>query len=73
MPVSATIDQKMKKVTRTRKKKNINQTDLFEWLEQMEKLKAVESELNMTSALGPLELSTIVEKQVDWVDLELLV
>jgi hypothetical protein len=73
MPVSATFDQKMKKVTRTRKKKNINQTDLFEWLEQMEKLKAVESELNMTSALGPLELSTIVEKQVDWVDLELLV
>jgi hypothetical protein len=63
----------MKKITRARKKKNINQTDLFEWLEQMEKLKAVESELNMTSALGPLELSTIVEKQVDWVDLELLV
>jgi hypothetical protein len=73
MPVSVTFDQKMKKVTRTRKKKNINQTDLFEWLEQMEKLKAVESELNMTSALGPLELSTIVEKQVDWVDLEVLV
>jgi hypothetical protein len=73
MPVSVTFDQKMKKVTRTRKKKNINQSDLFEWLEQMEKLKAVESELNMTSALGPLELSTIVEKQVDWVDLEVLV
>jgi len=42
-------------------------------LEQMEKLREVESELNMTSSLGPLELSTIVEKQVDWVDLELLV
>ncbi len=63
----------MKKVTRAQKKKNTDQTDLFDWLEQMEKLKEVESELNMTSALGPLELSTIVEKQVDWVDLELLV
>lgn len=67
------LDLKMKKITRARKKKNINQADLFDWLEQMEKLKAVESELNMTSSLGPLELSTIVEKQVDWVDLELLV
>jgi len=63
----------MKKLKRTRKKKNINQTDLFELLEQMEKLKEVESELNMTSSLGLLELSTIVEKQVDWVDSELLV
>ncbi|HEY8159776.1 MAG TPA: hypothetical protein VIF10_13840 [Methylobacter sp.] len=63
----------MKKIKRTRKKKNIDQTDLFDWLEQMEKLKEVESELNMTSSLGPLELSTIVEKQVDWVDSELLV
>ncbi|MGZ5526886.1 MAG: hypothetical protein ACXWFF_17930, partial [Methylomonas sp.] len=71
--ISAILDLKMKNIKRTRKKKNINQTDLFDWLEQMEKLKAVESELNMTSSLGPLELSTIVEKQVDWVDLELLV
>ncbi|MGZ5027573.1 MAG: hypothetical protein ACXV9T_10380 [Methylobacter sp.] len=73
MAISAILDLKMKNIKRTRKKKNINQTDLFDWLEQMEKLKAVESELNMTSSLGPLELSTIVEKQVDWVDLELLV
>lgn len=73
MAISAILDLNMKKIKRIRKKKNINQTDLFDWLEQMEKLKAVESELNMTSALGPLELSTIVEKQVDWVDLELLV
>ncbi|MGZ5012054.1 MAG: hypothetical protein ACXV74_13945 [Methylobacter sp.] len=63
----------MKKIKRTRKKKNIDQTDLFDWLEQMEKLKEVESELNMTSSLGVLELNTIVEKQVDWVDSELLV
>ncbi|MGZ5054325.1 MAG: hypothetical protein ACXWAT_05195 [Methylobacter sp.] len=73
MAISAILDLKMKNIKKTRKKKNINQTDLFDWLEQMEKLKAVESELNMTSSLGPLELSTIVEKQVDWVDLELLV
>jgi 5-methylcytosine-specific restriction endonuclease McrBC regulatory subunit McrC len=73
MAISAILDLKMKKIKRTRKKKNTNQTDLFEMLEQMEKLREVESELNMTSALGPLELSTIVEKQVDWVDLELLV
>jgi len=73
MAISAILDLKMKKIKRTRKKKNINQTDLFEMLEQMEKLREVESELNMASALGPLELSTIVEKQVDWVDLELLV
>jgi len=26
----------------------------------------------MTSSLGLLELSTIVEKQIDWVDLELV-
>jgi 5-methylcytosine-specific restriction endonuclease McrBC regulatory subunit McrC len=73
MAISAILDLKMKKIKRTRKKKNIDQTDLFDWLEQMEKLKEVESELNMTSSLGPLELSTIVEKQVDWVDSELLV
>ncbi|MGZ4976218.1 MAG: hypothetical protein ACXV8O_03615 [Methylobacter sp.] len=45
---------------------------MFELLEQLEQLKEVESELNMASSLGPLELNTIVEKQVDWVDLELL-
>jgi len=73
MVISAIFALKMKKLKRTRKKKNINQTDLFELLEQMEKLKEVESELNMTSSLGLLELSTIVEKQVDWVDSELLV
>jgi 5-methylcytosine-specific restriction endonuclease McrBC regulatory subunit McrC len=73
MAISAIFDLKMKKIKRTRKNKNINQTDLFELLEQLEKLKEVESELNMTSSLGPLELITIVEKQVDWVDLELLV
>ena len=73
MVISAIFDLKMKKITRARKKKNINQTDLFELLEQMEKLKEVESELDMTSSLGLLELSTIVEKQIDWVDSELLV
>jgi len=41
-------------------------------LERLEQLKEVESELNMTSSLGLLELSTIVEKQIDWVDLELV-
>ncbi|MGZ5574005.1 MAG: hypothetical protein ACXWEO_03175 [Methylobacter sp.] len=73
MVISAILDLKMKKIKRTKKKKNIDQTDLFDWLEQMEKLKEVESELNMTSSLGVLELNTIVEKQVDWVDSELLV
>jgi hypothetical protein len=56
----------------SRHKKNINQTDLFdlvEQLEQLEQLEQVNSELNMTFALGHLELSTIVEKQVDWVEL----
>jgi len=66
------FDLRMKKIKKTKKVKNINQTDLFELLEQLEQLKEVESELNMTSSLGPLELNTIVEKQVDWVDLELL-
>ncbi|WP_333876856.1 hypothetical protein [Methylobacter sp.] len=66
------FDLKMKKIKKTKKVKNINQTDLFELLEQLEQLKEVESELNMTSSLGLLELNTIVEKQVDWVDSELL-
>lgn len=62
----------MKRIKKTKKIKNINQTDLFELLEQLEHLKVVESELNMAASLGLLELSTIVEKQVDWVDLALL-
>ncbi|TAN67213.1 MAG: hypothetical protein EPN17_11445 [Methylobacter sp.] len=66
------FDLKMKKIKKTKKIKNINQTDLFELLERMVQLEEVESELNMTSSLGPLELNAIVEKQVDWVDLELL-
>ncbi len=66
------FDIKMKKTRKTRKIKNINQTDLFELLERLEQLKEVESELNMTSSLGLLELNTIVEKQIDWVDLELV-
>jgi hypothetical protein len=57
---------------RTKKIKNPNQIDLFEWLAQLEQLRDVESELNMASSLGPSELKTIVEKQVDWVELELL-
>ncbi len=66
------FDIKMKKIRKTRKIKNTHQTDLFELLERLEQLKEVESELNMTSSLGLLELSTIVEKQIDWVDLELV-
>ncbi|MGZ5051080.1 MAG: hypothetical protein ACXWF8_08505 [Methylobacter sp.] len=61
----------MKKIKKSRKIKNSNQTDLFDWLVQQEQLQEVEAELNMTSALGPMELVTIVEKQVDWVDLAL--
>jgi hypothetical protein len=57
---------------KTKKIKNTNQTDLFELLEQLEQLRGVEAELNMASTLGVSELITIVEKQVDWVDLELL-
>lgn len=64
--------KRIKKTKKIKKIKNINQTDLFELLEQLEQLKEVESELNMTSSLGLLELSTIVEKQVDWVDSALL-
>lgn len=52
-----------------RHKKNVNQTDLFDLVERLEQLEQVNSELNMTFALGYLELSTIVEKQVDWVEL----
>jgi hypothetical protein len=73
MVLPPSLIYKMKKIKRAKKNKNINQTDLFELLEQLEKLKEVESELNMTSSLGVLELNTIVEKQVDWVDSELLV
>ena len=52
-----------------RKTKNINQTEILELLEQLERLDEVESELNMTSSLGPLELSVITENQTDWVTL----
>jgi len=62
----------MKKIKKSRKTKNSNQTDLFDWLAQQAQLQEIEAELNMTSALGPMELVTIVEKQVDWVDLALL-
>ena len=71
-----------------KKVKNINQTDLLELLEWMEQLEAVESELNMASSLGLLELNlgltdskatttipveenVIVDKQIDWVALDL--
>lgn len=50
-----------------KRKKNTNQTDLFDLVEQLEQLEQVNSELNMTESLGLLELSTIVEKQIDWV------
>ena len=50
-----------------KRKKNINQTDLFDLVERLEQLEQVNSELNMTESLGLLELSTIVEKQIDWV------
>lgn len=57
---------------RRRKPKNDNQIDLFEYLDQLTQLKEVESELNMASSLGLSELKTIVEQQIDWVDLEAL-
>ena len=50
-----------------RRNKNINQTNLFDLVERLEQLEQVNSELNMTESLGLLELSTIVEKQIDWV------
>jgi hypothetical protein len=40
-----------------KKVKNINQTDLLELLAWMEQLLEIKLELNMTSALGPLELN----------------
>lgn len=55
-----------------RKIKNINQADLLELLDRLEQLEEVESELNMASSLGQLELkimSEMVEKQMDWVGL----
>lgn len=50
-------------------KKNKNQTDLFELVMQLEQLEQISSELKMISSLGHLELSTIVETQIDWVEL----
>lgn len=38
-------------------KKNINQADLLELLWQLEQLEQINTELNTTSALGPLELN----------------
>ncbi|MBL1262601.1 hypothetical protein [Candidatus Methylomicrobium oryzae] len=56
---------------KTRKsKKNIKQTDLFELVAHLEQLEQISSELTMIDALGQLELSTIVEKQIDWVELD---
>jgi hypothetical protein len=55
---------------RKSKKKNINQTDLFELIAHLEQLEQLSSELGMVSSLGQLELITIVEKQIDWVELE---
>ncbi|WP_162853359.1 hypothetical protein [Candidatus Methylobacter oryzae] len=55
---------------RKSKKKNINQTDLFELIAHLEQLEQISSELEMVSSLGQLELITIVEKQIDWVELE---
>lgn len=36
----------------------------------LEQLEQMNSELEMVSSLGQLELITIVEKQIDWVELE---
>ncbi|EIC28022.1 MULTISPECIES: hypothetical protein [Methylomicrobium] len=56
---------------KTRKsKKNTKQTDLFELVAHLEQLEQISSELTMIDALGQLELSTIVEKQIDWVELD---
>jgi hypothetical protein len=53
-----------------KRKKNTNQTDLFELVTHLEQLEQISSELKMASSLSPLELSTIVEKQIDWVELD---
>ncbi len=53
-----------------KRKKNTNQTDLFELLAHLEQLEQISSELKMVESLGQQELSTIVEKQIDWVELE---
>jgi|APLak6261660231_1056022.scaffolds.fasta_scaffold19712_2 hypothetical protein len=39
-----------------KRKKNINQTDLFDLVEQLIQLEKINSELNATSALGTMEL-----------------
>jgi hypothetical protein len=51
-------------------KKNTNQTDLFELVAHLEQLEQISLELKMIESLGPLELSTIIEKQIDWVELD---
>ncbi|MFI3184766.1 MAG: hypothetical protein QX198_02160 [Methylococcaceae bacterium] len=40
-----------------KRKKNINQTDLFDLVERLEQLDLVNLELNMTEALNPMELN----------------
>lgn len=51
-------------------KKNNNQTDLFELAAHLEQLEQISLELKMIESLGQLELSTIIEKQIDWVELD---
>jgi hypothetical protein len=58
----------MRKIRKS--KKNTQQTDLFELVAHLEQLEQISSELTMMASLGQLELSTIVEKQMDWVDLD---
>jgi hypothetical protein len=58
----------MKKIRKPRK--NTSQTDLFELVAHLEQLEQISSELKMIESLGQLELSTIVEKQIDWVEEE---
>lgn len=53
-----------------KRNKNTNQTDLFELVAHLEQLEQISSELKMVESLGQQELSTIVEKQIDWVELE---
>ena len=52
-----------------KRKKNINQADLFDLVEQLNQLEQVRSELNMIESHVSLELNTIIEKQIDWVEL----
>jgi hypothetical protein len=51
-------------------KKNINQADLWDLVASLEQLEQINSELKMTESLSQAELITIVENQIDWVELE---